>query len=57
MEAELGEVGGEARLGAGDAEVRRYRKPEAAADGGAVHGRDDRLLGAEDAHRVQIEAG
>ena len=55
MKTEFGEVGGKARFRAGDAEVRGDRKPEAAADGGALHGRDDRLLGAEDAHRVQIE--
>ena len=55
MEAELGEVGGEARFGAGDAEVGGYRKAEPAADGGAMDGGDDRLLVAEDAHGLDVE--
>ena len=55
MKAELGEVRREARLGAGDAEIRRHREPESAADGGAMHGRDDRLLVAEDAHGLDVE--
>ena len=55
MKAELGEVGGEARLGAGDAEIRRHRKAQPAADRGAMHGGDDRLLVAEDAHRLDVE--
>ena len=55
MKAELGEVGGEARLGAGDAEIRRDREAEPAADRGTLHGCDDRLLGAKDADRVQIK--
>ena len=55
MKAELGEVGGEARFGAGDAEIRRYRKAEPAADGGAMDGGDDRLLVAEDAHGLDVE--
>src|SRR5580692_10260135 len=55
MKAEFGKVGGEPRLGTGDAEIRRYREPEAAADGGAVDRGDDRLLVAEDPHRLNIE--
>ena len=55
MEAELGEVRGKARFGAGDAEIRRHRKSKPAADGGAMHGGDDRLLVAEDAHGLDVE--
>src|SRR5260370_41175948 len=55
MEAEFGKIGREARLGTGDAEIGRYRKSQPAADGRAVDGGDDRLLVAEDAHRLDIE--
>src|ERR1700722_4675460 len=55
MKAELGEIGGEPRLRAGDAEIRRYRQAQPAADGRTMDGGDDRLLVAEDAHRLDIE--
>ncbi len=55
MEAELGEIRGKARFGAGDAEIRGDGEAQPAADGGAMHGGDDRLLVAEDAHRLHIE--
>ncbi len=55
MKSELGEVGGKTRLGTGDAEICRYREAQAAADGRAMHGRHDRLLVAEDAHRLDVE--
>ena len=55
MESELGEIGGEAGFGAGDAEIGGHRKAEAAADGRALHSGDDRLPGAEDSHRLDIE--
>ena len=55
MKTELGEVRRKPRLGAGDTEIRRYRKPEAAADGGAVDRGHDRLLVAEDPHRLDVE--
>ena len=55
MKAEFCEIGGEPRLRAGDAKIRGNRKPQAAADRGAVDGGDDRLLVAEDAHRLDVE--
>ena len=55
VKAEFGEIRGEPRLGAGDAEIRRHREPEAAADGRAMDGGDDRLPGAEDPHGLDIE--
>jgi hypothetical protein len=55
MKAELGEVGGKARLGAGDAEIRRHRKSEPAADRGAMDGCDDRLLSAKNAHGLDVK--
>jgi hypothetical protein len=55
VEAELGEIRREARLGAGDAEVGRAGDAETAADGGAMHGGDDRLPGAKQTHRLLIE--
>ena len=55
MEAEPREVGREARLRAGDAQVRHQRQAEPAADRRAVDGADDRLGGAEEAHRLDVE--
>ena len=55
MKTELGEVRRKTRLGAGDAEIRRDRQAKPAADRGAMHGGDERLPGAEDAHRLHIE--
>src|SRR4029077_9126625 len=55
MEAELGEIGREARLRPCEAKIRRDREPRAAADRGAMDGSNDRLLVAEDAHRLHIE--
>ena len=55
MKAELGEIGGEARLRAGDAKIRRHRKPQPAADRSAMDRGDDRLLVAENPHRLDIE--
>ena len=43
VKAKAGEVGGEPGLGAGDTEIRHDRKADARADGGAMHGGDDRL--------------
>src|SRR3546814_12139336 len=54
MEAETREVRAEARLAAGDAEVGHDGEAEAAADGGAVYRRDDRLLGAEQPRRFLV---
>ena len=45
----------EARLRAGDAEVRHHREPEPAADRRAVDRADDRLLRAEQPHRLHVE--
>src|SRR5450432_1507829 len=55
MKAELGEVGREARLGTGDAEIGGERQPQSAADRRAMDRGHDRLLVAEDAHRLDIE--
>ena len=55
MEAEPGEVGAEARLGAGDAQVRHQRQAEAAADRRAVNGADDGLGGAVQAYGLDVE--
>ena len=55
MKSEPGEVGGEPRLRAGDAEVRHHRQAQAAADRGAVHRRDDRLFGAEQPVALDIK--
>src|SRR5262249_44572178 len=55
MEAEPGEVGAEARLRAGDAEVGHQREPQPAADGRAVNGADDRLARAEETDRLHVE--
>src|SRR6185437_12816259 len=55
MESELGEIRGKPRLGAGDAKIRRDRKAEAAADGRAMDRRDDRLFGAKNPHRLDVE--
>ena len=55
MKAEPGEIGREARLGAGDAEVGRDRKTQTATNGGALDGSDDRLLVAEDTHGLNVE--
>src|ERR1700675_383124 len=55
MKTEFGEIRGEARFRAGDAEIGRYRKTKPAADGSAMNGRDDRLLVAEDAHGLDVE--
>ncbi len=55
MKTEFCEIGGEPRLRAGDAKIRRNRKSQPAADRGAMHGCDDRLLVAEDAHRLDVE--
>ncbi len=58
VEAEQREVGGEARFGGGDPEVRGQREAEAAADRGALDGRDDRerLLEQPDREVVQVRA-
>ncbi len=55
MKAEPGEIGGKARLRAGDAEIRHHRQAEPAADRRAVHRRDNRLLGAEQPVAFEIE--
>ena len=55
MEAEAVEVGAEARLAAGDAEVGGERQAEPAADGRALHRGDDGLLGPEDARRLLVQ--
>ena len=55
MEAEPREVGGEARLRAGDAQIRHQRQAEAAADRRPVDGADDGLGGAEEAHGLDVE--
>ncbi|MBA7467312.1 hypothetical protein ES707_02528 [subsurface metagenome] len=55
MKAELGEVRSKAGLGAGDAEVGGNGKAQPTANRGAMHGGDDRLLVAEDAHGLHIE--
>ena len=55
MEAEPREVRDEARLRTGHAKVRHHRKPEPAADRRAVNRADDRLLGAEQPHRLHVE--
>ena len=47
MKAEPREVGAEPRFGTGDAQIAHHRQSQAAADGGAVNGSDDRLLGAK----------
>ncbi len=47
METEPGEVGGKPRLCAGHPEIGDHRQAQAAADGGAVDGSDDRLCGPE----------
>ena len=58
VEAEPGEVGGEAGVGAGDAEVGRHRQAEPAADRRPLHGGDDRdrLLEQPDRHVVEVRA-
>src|SRR5262249_237100 len=43
------------RLRTGDAEIRNHREAEPAADRGAVHRRDDRLLGAEQPYGLDVE--
>src|SRR5476649_2233600 len=55
MEAEPREIGGKARLRAGDAEIRHHGKAEPAADRRAVHRGDNRLLGAEQPVALEIE--
>ena len=55
MEAEPGEVGGEASLGGGHAEVGGEREPEPAADGGALHGGNDGRLRFEQSHGFLVE--
>ena len=55
MKAEPGEIGAEARLRAGDAEIRHHGKAKPAADRRAMHGGDDRLLGAEQPVALDIE--
>ncbi len=55
MKAEPGEVGGEARLPAGHAQVGRHRQAEPAANRGAVDGGDDRLLGTEQSHALGVK--
>ena len=56
VDAEFDEVGSEPRLGSGDAEVGHQREAQAAADGGALNGADDRGLVREEAHRFPVEA-
>ena len=55
MEPESIEVGAEAGLAAGDAEVGRQRQAESAADRRALHRRHDRLSRAEDAGGLLVE--
>ena len=55
MKTEPGEVGAEARLRTGDAQVRHHRQAEPAADGRAVDGPHDRLLGAVEPHSLDVE--
>ena len=55
MKAEPGEVGAEARLGAGDTEIGDHRQPETAADRRAVDRRDDRLPGAKEPIALDVE--
>src|SRR5439155_11331608 len=55
MKTEFCKIGGEARLGAGDAEIGGNRQYQSAADGSAMDGGDDRLLVAEDAHGLNVE--
>jgi hypothetical protein len=55
VEAELDEVGGEAGVRRGDAEVGHHRQAEARADGRALHGGDDRLLRREQPHGLLVE--
>ena len=55
MKTEAREIGAEARLRTGHAEVGHHRKPKAAADSGAVYCRDDRLFGAEQAVALDIQ--
>src|SRR5262249_56317212 len=55
MEAQPVEIGGEARLDAGDAEVCGEGKAEPASDGRAMDGGDPRLASAEDPCRLLVE--
>ena len=55
MEAEPGEVGGEAAFRAADAKVRHQGDAEPAADRGAVDRADYRLAGPEQAHRFDVK--
>ena len=55
VEAEAGEVGGEARLGGGHAEVGGKGEAEATTDGVTLHGRNDRRLGLEQAYGFLVE--
>ena len=55
MKAEPGEIGAEARLGAGHAEIGDHRQPQPAADRSAVDRRDDRLFGAKQPVALDIE--
>src|SRR5215475_4332122 len=55
MKTEPGEVRAEARLRTGDAEIRHHREPEPAADRRTMNRADDRLLGAEQPHRLDVE--
>ena len=59
MNAQFHEIGGETGFRRGNAEVRRQREPEPAADGGALHRRHHRLFGAEqtDAFSVKQAGG
>ncbi|MNN40062.1 hypothetical protein D3C81_1541220 [compost metagenome] len=56
MEAQPVEVGAEARLGAGHAEVGRQCQAKPGADGGAFHRGDDGFAVAVELHRMHIEA-
>ena len=54
VKSELGEIGGKPRLRTGDAKIRRHRQTQSTANGGAVNRSHDRLLVAENPHRLNI---
>src|SRR5271168_2104868 len=56
MQAELGEISGEAGFGSGDAEVGAECEAESASDGRALNGGDDWLAGLEKADGLDVEA-
>ena len=55
MKAQAIEVRAESRLDAGDAKIRRQGQSQPAADSRALHRRDERLAGSEDAGGLLVE--